>query len=248
MHYIGDPEHQVADWQFHGLPDNCAVAAQTSIIYQFLPHHDLTMDQADYIAAANGWYHPGAGGTAPDDVGKLFEAFDIPYHRVENASLPQLVNELQDGHRVIVGVHSAELWEQGPLAELWNWIIKAFGLDNSTFNPADHAVCVTGVNVSDPAHPMVVLNDPGDPHGAGHEYPLDRFMDAWKNSDFFYVATDASPLGATGPGLDLGDLLGIGTSFVVAANGVDIPTAMDAGLLVSEICHNVNWDNILAAI
>ena len=248
MHYIGDPEHQIDDWQFQGRPDNCAVAAQASIINQFLPHHDLSIDQADYIAVANGWYHPGGGGTAPDDVGKLFETFDIPYHRVENASLPQLVNELQDGRRVIVGVHSAELWEQGPLAELWNWIVKAFGLDNSTFNPADHAVCVTGVNVSDPAHPMVILNDPGDPNGAGKEYPLDRFMDAWENSNFFYVATNAAPPGALSPGVDLSDLLGLGATIGAAMAGMDMPTAIDAGVFVSDICRHVNWDDILTAI
>ena len=248
MHFIGDPEHQLADWQYQGLPDNCAVAAQTSIINQFLPHHDLSLDQADYIAAANGWYHPGGGGTAPDDVGKLFEVFDIPYHRVDHASLPQLVNELQAGHRVIVGVHSAELWNQGPLAELWNWFLEACGLDNSTFAPADHAICVTGVNVSDPSHPMVVVNDPGDPNGAGHMYPLDRFMDAWSNSDCFYVATNSAPMGGGGLDFDIGGFLGLAAAGFLAIDGVPLDMSLMAGDLVAEICHAVDWNEVLAAI
>jgi hypothetical protein len=38
-----------------------------------------------------------------------------------------------------------------------------------------------------------VVNDPGDPHGAGKEYPLDQFADAWKDSNCFYTATDIAP-------------------------------------------------------
>ena len=53
MHYIGDPELQTDYWQFQGQPDNCAVAAQASIINQFNPDHPLTIEDADYIAFAN---------------------------------------------------------------------------------------------------------------------------------------------------------------------------------------------------
>ena len=247
MHYIGDPEHQTPDWQFQEHPDNCAVAAQASIINQFHPDHPLTIDDADYIAFANGWYHPG-GGTAPEDVGKLFDVFDIPHHQVDHASLDQLVSELQAGHRIIVGVNSAELWNEGPLSEFWNWLIKEFGLDTAHFNPADHAVCVTGINVSDPAHPTVVLNDSGTPDGAGIEYPLDRFMDAWQNSDFHYIATNAAPPDGVVPDFDLGTFLGIGTTLVSAANGVDLATAAEAGAFVSDIYRHVNWDQILASV
>ena len=251
MHYIGDPHLQLDSWEHQGLPDNCAVAAQTSIINQFLPNHELSLDEANYITAANGWYQPG-NGTATDDVGKLFDVFDIPYHRVDHASLPQLVDELQAGHRIIVGVHSAELWDQGPLAELWNWIQEVCGFDNSKFNPADHAVCVTGMDVSDPANPKVVINDPGDPNGAGHLYPLGRFMDAWSNSDCFYVATNMAPtVGATVGGLggfDIGDYLGFGTTVVAALMDTPISSALEAGALVTKFCHSVDWDAILASI
>jgi hypothetical protein len=251
MHYIGDPHHQLDFWEYQGLPDNCAVAAQASIINQFLPDHDLSLDQANYITAANGWYHPGSG-TSPDDVGKLFEVFDIPYHRVDHATLPQLAEELQAGHRVIVGVHSAELWDQGPLSDLRNWVEKAFGLDNSRFSPADHALCVTAVDVRDPAHPMVVVNDPGDPNGAGHLYSLDRFMDAWSNSDCFYVATDFAPTLGAGTadlgGFDIGDYLGFGTTAVAALAGSPISNTVEAGTLVTDICLNADWDEILASI
>ena len=249
MFYIGDPEHQTEVWQPQGLPDNCAVAAQTSIINEFLSHHDhLSLEQANYIAFSNGWYHPGGGGTAPDDVGKLFDVYDIPHHQVDHASVEQLASELQAGHRIIVGVNSAELWDQGPLGEFWNWLIEKLGLDTSAFNPADHAVVVTGINVSDPLHPKVVLNDSGDPNGAGMQYPLDRFMDAWQNSDFHYVATDVGPPSGTVPHFDIGTFLGVGTTLVTVANGLDFATAVEAGEIVKEISKQVDWDQILAAI
>ena len=247
MYYIGDPEHQIDDWQFQGLPDNCAVAAQASIINQFNPDHPLSMDDADYLAFANGWYHPG-GGTPPEDVGKLFDLFEIPHHQVDHASVSQLASELQQGHRVIVGVNSSELWDQGPLGEFWNWLIKELGLDAANFNPADHAVSVTGINVTDPAHPTVVLNDSGDAHGAGIEYPLDRFTDAWRSSDFHYVATDAAPPSGFVPQFDVGTFLGVGATLASVAGGASLPTALDAGAFVSDIYERVDWDQILAAV
>lgn len=247
MYYIGDPEHQTHDWQDQGLPDNCAVAAQASIINQFNPDHPLTIDDADYIALANGWYHPG-GGTATEDMGKLFDVFDIPHHQVDHASVAQLASELQQGHRVIVGVSSSELWDEGPLSEFWNWLIKELGLNRADFNPADHAVCVTGINVTDPSHPTVVLNDSGEPHGAGHEYPLDRFTEAWHGSDFHYVATDTVPLSASAPQFDVGAFLGIGTTLVCWDNGASLATAAEAGAVVSDIYRHVDWDQILASV
>ena len=247
MYYIGDPEHQTPDWQEQGLPDNCAVAAQASIINQFNPDHPLTIADADYIAIANGWYHPG-GGTSPEDVGKLFDVFHIPNHQVDHASVAQLAAELQQGHRVIVGVNSSELWNEGPLGEFWNWLINELGLNTADFNPADHAVSVTGINVTDPAHPTVVLNDPGDPHGAGIEYPLDRFTEAWHGSDFHYVATDAAPPAGFVPQFDVGTLVGVGTTLVSAAQGADLATAVEAGAFVSDIYRQIDWDQILASV
>ena len=246
---IGDPEHQIPVWQLQDLPDNCAVAAQASIINQFLPHHDhLSLDQANYIAFSNGWYHPGGGGTAPDDVGRLFDVYDIPHHQVDHASIAQLASELQQGHSIIVGVKGSELWNEGPLSEFWNWLINKLGLNTATFNPADHAVCVTGINVTDPAHPTVCLNDSGDPHGAGIEYPLDRFAEAWSASNFHYVATDVAPPSGTVPHFDIGTFLGVGTTLVTVANGLDFATAVEAGEFVTEISERVDWDQILAAI
>lgn len=186
---IGNPADQADYWQMQVALDNCAVTAEMSILNQFgIP---LNQEEAMYVSSSHGWYHPG-GGTAPADIGNLMDLYGVPNHTVMHAGPADLAAELQQGHGVIVGVRSDQLWEQGPQTDFWNFFKAACGLDTAEFAPADHAVVVTGINVSDPEHPMVILNDSGDPNGQAHAYPLDRFMDAWENSDFYYTATDAA--------------------------------------------------------
>lgn len=128
-----------------------------------------------------GWYVPGYG-TSIDDLGNLMDLYDIPNHSVANASIADLARELEAGHGVIVGVNSGQLWDTGPLNDLINFICKVLGLDNSTYMPADHAITVTGIDMSDPSNPMVIINDSGVPNGQAMPYPLDKFMDAWENA------------------------------------------------------------------
>ncbi len=190
---LGVPNAQADFWEMQEFADNCEPTAEASIIRQFGFDNISTNDFA-YISHANGWYQPG-GGTSPEHIGDMMDLFGIGNHSVENATVEDLATELAQGHGIIVGVRSDQLWEQGPLQELWNWLADIFGFDNPIDAPADHAVCVTGIDMSDPDNPMVILNDPGHPDGQGASYPLDRFMDAWENSNFIMTATD-NPLPA----------------------------------------------------
>lgn len=52
---------------------------------------------------------------------------------------------------------------------------------------ADHAVQVTGIDMSNPDQPMVILNDPGAANGGGAMVPVDAFVDAWEDSGCFMV-------------------------------------------------------------
>lgn len=185
---LGVPNAQADFWEMQEFADNCEPTSESFIIRQFGFDNISTNDFA-YISHANGWYMPG-GGTNPAHVGDMMDLFGIDNHTIQNASLEQLAGEIASGHGVIVGVNSGQLWDQGPLQELFHWAAKQFGFDNPVDAPADHALCVTGFDLSDPDHPMVIVNDPGDPNGQGAAYPLDRFMDAWENSDFHMTATD----------------------------------------------------------
>ena len=185
---IGCPDVQADYWEQQHTTTTCATTAECSILRQF--GYDIDQDEFAYISAANGWYQPGSG-TEPEDIGKMMDMAGIANHAVDNASLANLLYEISKGHGVIVGVKSDQLWESGgAFQELKNFIIRKSGLDTPEWQPADHAIMVTGMDFSDPEHPMVIVNDSGEPTGKGHAYPLDRFMDAWQNGNFYYTATD----------------------------------------------------------
>ena len=240
---IGDPEDQSSYWEMQTEPDNCAVMAEMGIIHQF--GMDITQDEANYISAENGWYNPGSG-TSMNDIGNMMDLYGISNHSCHGASVADLARELQQGHGVIVGVNSDQLWEQGPLAEIWHAICKALGFDTPEFMPANHAITVTGIDVSDPANPMVIINDSGHPEGAAARYPMARFIDAWDNSGFYYTATD-NPLPDNDmesiSNLDFTEWLGIGAG-VGAGIGVfsvtgELTTAFETGVAVEQTVTEV---------
>ena len=242
---IGDPHSQAAFWQQQSLPDDCAVMAQVSLLRQF--DVNISEEQAVYECASMGWYGP--GGTMPDDVGNLMDLHGVTTHDVHNATIADLAYELQQGHGVIVGVKAEELWDSGPLADLRQWICDAFGLDNSTFNPANHAVVITGIDVTDPGNPQVFINDPGTPDGCRHPYPIGQFMDAWANSDFHYTATnEAIPRNNATMGdiglLDMGKWIGDSTDGIASLSGTgDTVAGLDAGVLAGEIFEDLFSDS-----
>jgi len=220
---IGDPTHDAAYWDHQTLNNDCAVVAQMSIINEYRDT-PISETQAVFDAASHGWLGP--DGTQPQDVGKLFDLYDIPYHVEQHASVNQLASELDQGHHVIVGVNHSDLWYPGPVTHLYD----SLGLTHT-----DHAICVTGINDKDPAHPMVIINDSGVPDGAAKEYPLDQFMEAWHGSDFTYVATSDPSPGFHGLNFNLSDFLGIG---LVAS----------AVTFVDNLVENANWDQILQQV
>lgn len=198
---LGDPT--LLDCELQIMPDNCAVEAERSIVNLFIDT-PLTQQDAMYISASNGWYHPGDG-TAPADVGGMMDLYGIPNHTVMNANVADLARELAQGHGVIVSVDSQELWDRGPLAELKQWLSSTFGIDFGNTG-ADHAVVVTGIDVTDPSNPMVIINDSGVPGGQGQPYPMDKFLQSWEDSNCYYTATDI-PLPAENLAGAQGDVL-----------------------------------------
>lgn len=175
--YIGEPPMDaMTHWHLQESPDTCAVAAQEFVLDD-ITGVDHSEAELVSIAEANGWYTPG-GGTAPDDVGKLLDCFGVPTETQHGASVDDLAAALAEGKHVIVGVDSGELAHPGgydpddPLDQYPG--IPGQG--------ADHAVQVIGIDNSDPANPMVVLNDPGRPDGQGGGVPLSIFAEAWEDS------------------------------------------------------------------
>jgi hypothetical protein len=175
---VGTPGTDTHDWVHQTTPFTCDVVSQEMILHEY--GVNASEAQLTYDAASHGWLTD--GGTSPQDMAQLLEFHGVPTHTNYNGSIDALTSELAHGHKVIVAVDSSELWNTASPVSSW-------------FNShtADHAIVVTGLDMSDSSHPKVLVNDPGDPQGAGKPYPLDQFLEAWGGSGNMYVATDSAP-------------------------------------------------------
>lgn len=158
--------------------DTCAIKAQEIMM------HGMGMDveEAQLIQEAidHGWYTPGEG-TTIGDVGKLMELHGADVTPSQGASMYNLVSELSQGHPVLVGVDSGELWTPGA-DETFEDIIHG--------PQADHALLVSGVNFNDDfTSGTVNLIDPGT-GDVCKEYPMEQFVDAWDDSDNFMLTIE----------------------------------------------------------
>lgn len=160
-----------------GYQDTCAVRSQELILRDF--GVQVSEDSLRQEAFDKGWYTPGSG-TSIDKVGNLLESHGVEVNRYENANIFTLTNELSKGHKVIIGVDSGELGDKG--------FVEGFE-DMIGIQGADHALIVSGIDTSDPDNVKVVLTDPGTGDIA-KEYSMDQFVDAWKDSNCFMVATE----------------------------------------------------------
>ncbi|WP_055615955.1 C39 family peptidase [Streptomyces phaeochromogenes] len=178
---VGSPGEAMEVWQQHTGENGCAIGAQ-GMVLEYLTGQRISEEQLTSEAADQGWFD--GSGTAPADLGNLLELHGVPVQQVEDASIEQLETVLADGGAAIVGLDADEIWAQGhdPNDDNVGDMPGMAGQD------ANHAVWVTGIDNTDPANPMVVLNDSGHPDGQGLAVPLDEFMGAWQDSGNYLVA------------------------------------------------------------
>lgn len=163
--------------------DTCAIRSQQIIMRDYgvdISEHDLRD-----IALEHGWYSP-KGGTLASDVGNLLDLAGIHCHQSTNNTVYDLVSELSQGHRVIVGVDSGELWSKTFIGKSYEKIQDIIGMSH-----ADHALIVAGVdvNANNSKDIKIVLTDPGT-GDLRVEYKMKDFMDAWKDSKCFMLSTE----------------------------------------------------------
>ena len=169
--------------------DTCAIKSQQLILNEF--GINVNEDQLVQYSYEHGWYQGDGSGTQMGDVGNLLEEAGIPCTRQADANVFNLVSELSQGHKVIVGVDSGELWGN-KFTAWWN--------DFYNGDTPDHALIVSGIDASDPDNVKVIVTDPGT--GEGYkEYPLDQFIDAWSDAQCYMVSTDL-PVPEVIPGME----------------------------------------------
>ncbi|HMG52249.1 MAG TPA: CHAT domain-containing protein [Kofleriaceae bacterium] len=122
-----------------------------------------------------------------DDIGRQIEAHGIALHREPHAHAFHLANELAQGHKVLIGFDPHE-----PGGD--HWIRHSLGRELG-FGHGGPAIVMCQLDTSDPAHPGVVVADPGT-GAAGTHYALPEFLEAWRGCSFSLVATaDPCPRG-----------------------------------------------------
>ncbi len=175
---LGTPAQDAESWSQQGTDFTCAVVSQQMVLQQF--GFDVSEAQLVYDAVTNGWLTD--AGTSIEDMGRLLEHYGIGTHQGAGTGIESLMSELVQGRSVIVAVDAGGMWNpESPLGDLVGAHVP------------NHAVVVTGLDLSDPEQPQVYINDPGDLDGAGKAYPLEQFLDAWSVSGNTYVATDEAP-------------------------------------------------------
>lgn len=157
--------------------DTCAIRSQEIVLRSFGTF--VPQDELVKLAEQNGWYTPG-NGTPMEHVGNLLDLYNIPNHRVAEANVFNLADELGQGHKVIVGVDVDELYGNS----FWESI-----KEHLVGKTPNHAMIVSGLNTSVPDCTKVTLTDPGTGKTL-FECPYEKFLSAWNDSDCFMVATD----------------------------------------------------------
>ena len=193
---------------YQGMENSCAIYSQYQILKDF--GYDGSVDDLKQEAIDSGWYDPEVG-TNLCDVGKLLEKHGVACDMYVNSNAFNLANELAQGKRVIVSVDSGELWADSPLQQFLEQTEDVMGVGG-----VDHAVVVSGLDMSDPDNPMVVLTDSGTGHAA-MSYPLDQFTDAWRDGNCTMWVTQDAPPSASCPAMEnfdyeLGHVASIGAS------------------------------------
>ena len=158
--------------------DTCAIRSQEIVLRSYGIF--VSQDELVQQAKAHCWYSEGSG-TPMDAVGNLLDLYQIPNHRIADANVFNLADELGQGHKVIVGVDINELYGNS----FWQSIKEH--LIGKTPN---HAMIVSGLNTSDTNCVTVTLTDPGTGKTL-FECPYERFLSAWDDSKCFMVATNS---------------------------------------------------------
>ena len=171
---------------YQGPEGVCAIRSQQIILRDY--GIDIPLEDLKQYAIQNGWYDPSEGGGTPMGyVGALLNACGVGVRQETNCTVYDIVNELAQGHRIIVGVDANELWadRDGNIKEQFSEFFK-----DVLNEEANHALVVAGVEVNpnNPDDVKVILTDPGT-GDLRIEYTLDEFMDAWEDSDYFMATT-----------------------------------------------------------
>ncbi len=159
-------------WHQQTDPVSCAVVTQGAILEDVLgvPFDEHALEA---FAQQQGWYDP-RNGTWPNTMGNILEAYGVPCTRMNDASIDDVVQALDRGDKVMVGLDASEIYL--PLHEA----STGMPIEQSD---AGHAVWVTGIDQDPDGSIHVILNDPGRPDGRSTPVEIHDFLNGWRTSE-----------------------------------------------------------------
>mgnify|MGYP006417370031 FL=1 len=171
----GTPSADSVVWHQQTTDFSCGVVSSEMVMKMF----GLEISEAQLV------YEATTEGILTDNGMSIEGIQQILYNhgiatKVAMGDISDLSDHLDQGHKIIVGLDSGELWGEDPAWEDW------------VGERADHAVVVTGVDDSGP-FPTVTINDPGHPDGKAMVVDLETFMDAWNDSRNEFITTVDAP-------------------------------------------------------
>ncbi len=169
----GDPAAAAPYWRYQQQDFDCGEMAAADVIGQISGHEpsedEITAAAENIPSAAHPGpiYHPG-GRTSNRDLAPLLAHYGI-HADVVHPDTDALVRDLDQGHKVIVGVNDKVIWNKPGNRTKENHFVVVIGID-------------AGAGV-------VHLNDSGVPSGRDEQVWIATFEEAWAASDNFAVVT-----------------------------------------------------------
>lgn len=130
-------------------------------------------------------------------VKQVFDHFGVESHTGYASDFTTLIAELQAGNGVIAYVDGKELWDSRIMTEA---VDSGWEPLNGSRTRENHAVWITGVDVTDPENPQIIINDSGQTGGYSRSYPLKEFLASFEDSEFLFQATSAASPDPNVPG------------------------------------------------
>jgi hypothetical protein len=177
---LGDPVHESPYWNQQQGQNSCAVVAQMSIL-ESITGEQVSEDAICKMAEENHWFDPQTG-TAPENVGKILNAFGVPTEQKTDASLVDIAAALERGDKVIVGLDALEIWQ--PIRDGGGQPVEQTLPSGQN---AGHAVWVTGIDQQPDGSVKLILNDSGTPDGQMKAVDAYDFVNAWSDYGNFLV-------------------------------------------------------------
>ncbi|KKC04605.1 C39 family peptidase [Mycobacterium nebraskense] len=169
----GDPAAAAPYWRYQQQDLDCGEMAVADVIGQISGHEPsedeitATAGNIPSVSHSGPIYRP-AGKTSNSDLAVLLAHYGVHAAGV-HTDTDALAQELDRGHKVIVGLNDKIIWDEPGNRTRENHFVVVIGIDTTAR--------------------VVHLNDSGIEAGRDEQVPLATFEKAWATSDNFAVVT-----------------------------------------------------------